>query len=719
MPPRIPLLLTAALAAGATSTAQVVECEGPASARSADARHEMLASSGHYVIATPGRVLRWTTLVEREIVRPVLTWRASAPPDATVTVRVGVASRRRGNVARDRKLEFDGRPQREDFAVASTELAPRIAPGEYEVTLELDGPSGELWVDCFAISTTDDVPAALSAKRRFEPEEGGHFRVLYSPHVAAATLDTHAAFVEKLEYHYAFLSGYLGHEPDPPLLTCGVSAAIDSAGGAAHASGSLFVIDESEVPQAVAGNSVHEMTHCFQNGYPDNGLLPGWIREGEAFFTTCLAAETLYGDAGAALMTAGHFEGIDDHRLRNDSLGRFGYSAIHEFRTHRQDDQERPYYPTWNRIFHALFLLDRDLVRAFHDRLRRAIEGGFAPAADDWQARFEEIEGEYVSLLLGDGPAAWDIARAWSLITWRREAAPDLGERVVRIRCAAKTRKLERDVKWKRAHDDHHLQRGFSYRVLDGMCHRNDPIHQWVADDPRRGHKPLRFEIGTRGGFRGWLRLVPDPGPRLLRIAIDDADAGLLGGGHVIRRVEHPAGQDRLTVELRREAAFNAALREVELYRDVEPGEILLDVRCGAGVGDGQAGQSLGWDASLDRVVARADGFGYRMTDGYCWRDGDDHQWWAHRPAAGQGPMVIEVTTPAGFEGWLTLDLDPRGRRHRVILDRETGFDVGDLGRTVFPLTATETDDGVVVVELRRMSGVNAALMGLSVAAKR
>ena len=683
--------------------------------RGADGPHHlMVASRGHVVGAGWGRGAE--DLVECPFDLP------SDIGDALLTLRYSWKARENGKSLKASCTVDDGKARSltlepcrilEEFAIAQVRLG-KLAAGRHSLALRLSRPE-EVWLDAFSVSEAKKVPELLTRRLHFDNlEKGGHFRLVLSPHVSEDTHSRRDELLDRLEADYKSIRDYLGHEPAIDALTCCLSAKEDSAGGAAHARGSVFFFDEEGALDKSAGNRVHEMTHCFQDEFANNGWMPAWIREGEAFFLCCIQDTRAYGKT-IEEATWPPFRGRSAEQVRRAGLDDQGINTIQYFRTEQHPREGRPYYLIWNWVFFELFKKNPEILRQYHDRLRAAIAGGTFPLEEADRRDAQLVSSVHIAYLLGDDREARDFLTEWGLITWPCEnLVPARGPRVLHIDCGAKLEGRHVDRPWKRALDRVGKRRGFSYEVEGARCWRGEDETHWFYADRRHGMRPLRLRLVVPKGFVGTAVLWPDTADRVQEVRLENDERWTLSHE---RRIDLPVDAEmsrdgRVDIEVKNLRGINGALARVELFAEPKPGKTMLSVVCAERIE--QPGRNLSWRAALDRVE-RERGFSYRVTDSQCWTDGRSPQWFHHDRRFGNEPLRFVVTVPKNFKGRLLLCGEPGGRVQRVSVEGRHSFTQRGDHELAIPIEASDTADGEVRVEIRRLVGNNCALRSLRI----
>ncbi len=678
--------------------------------------HSMVASRGYAIGNGWGRGrddrLEIPFETERDFDTAVLAIRYSA---LSRGASLGVEIRGAGDrVAWKGRLRLQEQIQRESFAVGTLALGA-LRGGSYSLELTPAKP-GEILLDAASVSEANAIPPPLRRRLRFDRRGKGHFRIFFSPHTKNATLKRVDEVFERLEKVYEFLRAELGHEPPSLPLTFCVSAAKDSAGGAAHASGSTFFVDEEGLLNPESGNVTHEMTHCFQENYASNGDMPAWIREGEAFFACCLGDVKLWGKTKEEAAWP-PFRGKDPEAIRRAGLDEFGINVAQYFRTERQPRENRPYYLIWNYVFYQLFLRDETLLRGFHDRLRKALRAKTYPLEKRDLRNPRLVSSVYIDYLVDGDLASLELLTRWGFVTWNcRAEAPAFGPVALRVECGVRG-PAGQGVPWKRAYDRGRASRGFAYRVRNGLSWKEPSGHHWFFSDPRHGGRPMQVVIDVPAEFAGVAVLVPETG-RSYGIRVDGDPRGSATYEREVYLAIRPRhSRDRkLEVELAKHSGLNGALAALRVHHPPALGKRVLDVACGA-----QAKRADGntrWTSRADRVAEKAEGFAHRVRSGLAWTDGSSHQWFYHDRRYDNQPLEFELRVPKSFRGHLVIEGDRGGRVQEYLLNDERCFVGRGDGPVAIPIGARDTREGTLSVVARRLEGNNCAVSRIRLHAK-
>ena len=677
--------------------------------------HSMVASRGFCVGAGWGRgggdrveiPVRLTAPLAKAVLSLRYSWDASDKRPAALELLTSVDG--------GKPVRTPLRPTRifEEFAVVQVSLGT-LPAGTLQVSFRLSRPQ-EVWLDAVSVTGPKDVPSVFRRRLHFDNlKKKGHFRLVLSPHTSEATTQRVEDLFKRLEADYEFIRNYLGHEPPTRELTCCISAKEDSGGGAAHASGSLFVFDEEGALDPIAGNRVHEMTHCFQEDFASNGHMPAWIREGEAFFMCCVVDTEVFNKT-VEEATWPPFRGRRAEDVRRAGLNDAGINVIQYFRTARHPREPRPFYLIWNWIFFEVFKKNPKILREFHDRLRRDIRRGDYPLETASLSDPHVVSSVFIDYLIDDDVELRRLFTEWGLITWPcLDALPELGRRVLEVSCGAGLKGEHVDRDWRASLDEVKKVAGFDYRVTNVRAWRGENETHWFYGGPRDGDRRLKLTLRVPKNFAGVLALYPDAAGRVQEVRVEGRRPWVVSGE---RRVLVPidSGQSddgAVDVEMRRRHGFNGALARVEVYQSPKTGETRLGVVCSGRVEE--VGPNLDWRRRHDRVEA-TDGFSYRLLDGKCWTDGRSRQWFHHDRRFGNEPLRFELETPRRFEGFLVLRGEPGGRVQRVTVNGERSYRQRGEYELVIPLDRKTTKAGRVLVEVRRLEGNNCVLASFDV----
>ncbi len=672
-------------------------------------RHHMVASGGYCIGDGWGRrrgdEVECSVELEEDARGAQLTLRyAIEGPAGDDPVVVSVATAHGTAPFRDvGQLTLPATGRFEIFALGRLRLGD-LAAGTHRLRLTTE-TDREVWIDGFAISEATDVPSWLERRTTFDNRPGGHFQLVFSPHVRDESLEAHEQVFEKLEAQYAFLAEYLGTEPATSLVCC-VSAPEDAADGPAHARGNVFFFQEPELTQETSGNMLHEMTHCFQDDDASCGTMPRWLREAEAFFTWSLGEMDTYGREVDELW-AGAFPSED--RLRSLAFDEQGLNVVQFFATSQQRPGDRPYYAIWNWVFRELVRHDRELFRRYHDRVRADIAKGLYPLSPEDTDDPALVSGTAVRYLIGDDPVVAGILEDWGFITWpARESLPFLGEEVVTVECGVRA-PADRNLEWHPKHDERRVRKGFGVEVSGAMVWRSGDEHQWFYGDPRFGNTPMVIALEVPTDFVGNLVLHPDPRGRRQELRLESVRPMAIDAERsvVLPITPDMARDGKIHLTLNKLAGTNGALLGLALHREPRGGRVPLSVRCGRGVKD--LGSALPWHPVLDEAEV-APGFEYEVLEGFAWSDGRDAQWFGNDRRGTQRALRFAVNLPKRFRGHLVVRMDVGGRVQRVVVEDAVMFVARGDQDLWIPLQKEWTQDGRVEVSLRRIEGINAAI---------
>ena len=675
-------------------------------------RHMMVASSGYCIGNGWGRGSTDSATWEIEVAQPmrqaVLALRCSTthrlpsgkgPRLMVASGLDGAAPKKAGHVVL--------KPSRllEEFRTITVKLG-RLAAGRHRIEVRLETPA-EVWLDCLSVCPKKAIPREFNRKLVHENvSRGGHFHLLFSPHVSAATEKGAAKFFKKLERFYDFLRKRLGGEPRGKIVTCCISARRDAADGSAHASGTIFMFDEEGALANESGNMMHELTHCFQTESANNGPMPRWVREGEAYVTCMMGDKELFRRDPLAV----HGDAYDDpKRIKAVALDPYGYNVVQLFGS-PWELKGRHNYGIWNCVFHHLYIHDSEFLTRFHERVRRAMEDGALRAADLRDT--VSLSGAYVGLLAGDDPWARRFLDDWGFYV-NRDEVPIVGEIALDVSCAWRRPGNGAAAPWQAKHDRVLAKKGFGYRQDGAFSWRGGPDHQWVFGDRRYGAKPIRLSLKVPKKFRGDV---------VLRFECDGREHEVIAENRLVVTTRDPrlivpvdeamSADGKVEIAMRQTRAVNGALIGFTVHRARKlPGKPKLAIACAANVKKSDGNRP--WTRGGDRVQAKR-GFAYDVSAGFQWTDGKNRQWFYHDGRHGNLPLDVVLRVPKNHVGLLVIHPDA-GRFQRFTVDHRRSY-VARLAReVVIPLDEALTADGEVLLRVRRFAGGNAAIVGLEV----
>ena len=699
------------------------------------ALHMMVASGGHCVAGGWGRRredrIHVSVRLREAIDQAAIAVRYSArleKKSRPLFLKIRLEDSARGGEMWTGRIALSSSRILEEFNVEVARL-PSAGRGRYKLHASLSRPlsaAEEVWLDAFALFPRGHPPVELTRKLHYSNVASsgtsrGHFDLVFSPNVTASTLSQTKKLFKKVESHYRVIAEYFGNEPPGKRLTCCVSAKADSAKGAAHANGQVFFVDEENVFEPESGNIAHEMTHCFQENFASNGHIPAWLREGEAYFACCVVDATLYKKSVAEVAWP-PFRDRSLDAIRRMGLDEFGLCASQYYRTELHPRDNRPHYLIWNRLFYELFRLDQRALRTFHDRVRKSIAAKTYPLDATMLRDVHLVNATYVDFLCGENSKLLELFEHWGFTTWPCETRlPAVGELVLDVACGAALKSEDVARRWNPKTDRRATVRArnarlFSYTVKNGRSWKSGPHHQWFFQDQRGGPAPpLKLELRVPKDFEGSVVLDPDIDGRDHEIVVE--------GSRRIRttyerEVVLPVTRDdtrdgRVDIEVFRRRGINGAVRRLRVYKAPELGKQVLRVECAKRAA---IGPNLTWSAKRDERHT-TEGIRYRVTRGKCWTDGESHQWFHHDRRFGNTPLSFELKVPKTFRGHLLITGDLGERVQRYTIDDQRSYVGRGSARLDIPITAADTQDGRVRVDVRRLSGNNCALRAIELRA--